>query len=279
MVAAVVLASVLTFGGLTATLLEVDALGGYVEGAARGEHQILEALLGLGLRNLARRLIFLDVQTIAVDIDGGRVFGQIGVVDAIALDLFTFEPALQALAILVDAVVDHLGTGAAEAHRCIGAVLGRGRDRTGDQQTFEAAVVDLLDLLGAQLGGPRQRVAAGDQGKAPADKALLEGATEFAVQRHQFAFLPQALAIRQIAHDQTGGKIRGRLQAGRVQCAELAETSHARGLQLAAGDTDGLGITVAAKGASAHLAQTLLGALIGCGPHLIPQAGIVPAPA
>jgi len=60
-----------------------------------------------------RRLVFLDVQVVlarqrSIDVDGRCIFGQVGIVDAPAVDSLTLGALAQMAEVFLDAVLQHL---------------------------------------------------------------------------------------------------------------------------------------------------------------------------
>ena len=82
----------------------------------------MPATSGVRFRDLGRRGVLLHVQPVFaghvgvfVDVDGRCVFGQVGVVGAIAGDPFALAPGLEPLEVLAQAVGHHLRA-VAEGH-------------------------------------------------------------------------------------------------------------------------------------------------------------------
>ena len=238
------------------------------EHLARGRQQFVAAAAHVGIGDRRRCGVFLHVQEGAalaavflVDVDGRRVFGQVGVIGAEAAHVLARAPALELLQVLAQPVGHHLRAFAQLARLAI-MLACRHRDRVAnDQRALDGTVEQLVGLARAQAGGEGQFGIAAQQAGAPLRHRALERIAEPAVQRRIGG---QALVIGGIAHH-AAGFLRRQLQVGHVAHAEPDGLGHAGFLGILLGRADRLRVDVAAvdhllqRGAANALAFTRLG--------------------
>jgi hypothetical protein len=104
-------ASVLLAAFAAPARFDGDALARNFQHLASRTREFAQARAREILVDRRRRLIFLDVQAIAVDVDRGGVFGKVRIINAPAFDPFALRAFVQMTEILVDAVFHHLAAG------------------------------------------------------------------------------------------------------------------------------------------------------------------------
>ena len=251
------------------------------EDLAQRRQQIAETPARIGLGNGARRLVFLHMQETAplavglhVHVHRRRVFRQVGVVNAIAVDAIAFAPGLEALEVLAQAVGDHGRAFAQRRGRPLFARRGRHRVAD-DQRALQRTVEHRVLLRRPQPRRLRQVLVAAEQAGAPAGHGAAQGVAEFAIQRRVGG---EALVVGRIANDDAAFDA-GRDQRGYRPAIEADQFGHAGAIGV--GDRRAQGVRVGI-GAEEHRLQrraTRLGARLRVLHQARPQRRIELQPA
>ncbi|MNN26719.1 hypothetical protein D3C81_1402340 [compost metagenome] len=256
-----VLPFVLLLADLPLAALDHDALRRNVQRLWQRGQRIEQAGLGLGRVDGFRRGIFLNVRPVAVDIHGQCVLRHVGVIQAIALDLFPTRPLAQLLEVLLQAIGEHLAALAEAcrlAARCgavgllaLAAFAGHELLRHYLQQqqlAGQGAVPEGVLLVAADAHALAQLRGAGEDAGAPAQTALAQTLAKVLVEIEQARLVAEAFAIGRVADHQAAlALVRARLESRQLALIHLHPLAQARALDIVARrlDQPGIGLVTA----------------------------------
>ena len=265
----------LTLAHLQDHLLAVHA--GHLDG---GLHHVQQTLAGFLGGNVLGRRVLLYHQIILIAVDGGVVFRQVRVIEAVAIEVLLARPFLEGLQILAQTVGKVLG------HLFLGS-NGVLCNLVVAQLTLEGAVEQAVLLVGAQTQTAQELGGCGKNGDFPTLEAATQGIAKGLMHFQQRREFTETLAIGRVGDkhaDLTALSFHSRhwqriFQLGDIGLLEGNEMIHAGGLGVVTGLHQDPGIRIATE--QFHLAalHAALGTYLGFHHQTLPQFTIVLQPA
>ena len=274
--AAFVLAAILfEFAALHASL-DRDPVAWRAEYLSSDTHQFSQALLRDVFGNGLRRLVFLDMQMVGIDVDRRRIVGQVGVVGAETFDAFAFQFRAQVLQVFLDAIAQ---AECSFAKRRLRLRLGTGcEDFEAIQCAGECAIEQRVTLVGFQPDRMRQRFVGRDQGCPPAAELALQQFTKGDIRGRGSAVVFEALTIGRIGDDEAGGEAFGAMRFLDVVMMQAQETGDAGLLRVLLGRGEYGTIAVRSEIARAVILAAVGCALFGLVEQRLPKLRLMAAP-
>ncbi len=277
----ILLFALLTLAHLQDHLLAVHA--GHLDG---GLHHVEQTLAGLLGGDVFGRGVLLHHQVILIAVDGGIVFRQVRIVEAVAVDALFARPFLEGFKILAQTV------GKVLRHLFLGG-HGVQRNLVVAQLTFKRPVEQTILLVGTQTQTAQQLGRGRENGYAPALEATTQGIAECLMHFEQGRKLAETLAIGRVGDkhaDLTGflltrfpfnnGWHRQRIfKLGHIGLLEGDEVGHPGRLGIVAGLHQHAGVGIAAKQLHFAALHAALGTHLGLHHQALPQIKVVLQPA
>ena len=209
------LLGVLRVALLLAAHLEVNVGDRHFKHLLDHGQRLAQAALGMHGVDRLRRRVFLHMhlqRRALVEIDGDGVVRQVGVVEPVIAHARALGPLAQVLQVLAQTIRE---VALDDCSRAFGGC----RDVEQQQLAGQIAVVERVELLGAQAQARAEIRASREHARTPAAKGSLEPRADEAVELHHLGLGAHALAVWRV-REQQARRVRRRLHRGHVGLLE-----------------------------------------------------------